>query len=329
MLNAAIVGLGRWGQVLVDAVQSEGRPLGQHIRFTRAVTRTPAKVVDYAAGQGLALGADYRAALDDPAIDAVVLATPHSQHADQIVAAAAAGKHVMVEKPFALGQANAARAVAACERAGVVLAPAHNRRFLPAIGELQRMVAAGALGRVLHVEGNFSGGFGLTYDAAMWRAGAAESPAGGMTAMGIHTIDTMIQLCGPIAAVQARSIRQVLAIEMDDTTSMLLRFRSGITGYLVTMTATARAWRLQLFGTAGWVHLTDQRTMVVGRLDREPETRRFEPRDIERAELEAFAIAVAGGPDYPASPADAQHGIAVLDAIVASATADGALVAVV
>ena len=142
MLDAAIVGLGRWGQVMVDSVQSGGAPLGEHIRFTRAVTRTPAKVVDYAAGQGMALGADYQAALDDPAIDAVVLATPHSQHADQIVAAAAAGKHVMVEKPFTLGKANAARAVAACERAGVVLVPAHNRRFLPAIAALQTMIRA-------------------------------------------------------------------------------------------------------------------------------------------------------------------------------------------
>ena len=109
---------------------------------------------------------------------------------------------------------------------------------------------------------------------------------------------------------------------------MLLRFANGMSGYLTTMTATARAWRLQVFGTLGWVHLTDQRTMITCRLDQEPETRRFEPHDIERAELEAFAIAVAGGPAYPVPTADAVHGIAVLDAIIASAAADGAAVAV-
>ena len=328
MLNAAIVGLGRWGQVLVDAVQAEGAPKGERIRFARAVTRTPAKVGDYARRQCLTLGDDYQAALGDPAIDAVVLATPHSQHADQIVAAARAGKHVLVEKPFTLSKAGAERAVAACAAAGVVLAPGHNRRFLPSIERLKAMIDDRELGHVLHVEGNFSGAFGLDYEPQMWRSAEAESPAGGMTAMGIHTIDSMIHLFGPIAAAQALSLRQVLRVEMHDTTSMLLRFQSGMSGYLATMTATARAWRLQVFGTKGWVHLRDQQTMDVCRVDQQPATRTFEARDIERAELEAFAVAIAGGPAYPVPPADAVHGIAVLDAIVASAAQNSAVVAV-
>src|SRR3546814_15409730 len=89
---------------------------------------------------------DYRAALADPAVAAVVLATPHLQHAEQIAAAAAAGKHVFVEKPFTLSKDSAEHAVRAAEQAGIVLALSHNRRFLPSMAELRRRIASGPLG---------------------------------------------------------------------------------------------------------------------------------------------------------------------------------------
>jgi predicted dehydrogenase len=76
--------------------------------------------------------------LDDPAIDTVVLATPHSQHVEQVVASAVASKHIFVEKPFTLIEADAKKAVAAASRTGRVLALDHNRRFLPAIAALSR-----------------------------------------------------------------------------------------------------------------------------------------------------------------------------------------------
>src|SRR3546814_5028740 len=98
---------------------------------------------------------DYRAALADPAVAAVVLATPHLQHAEQIAAAAAAGKHVFVEKPFTLSKDSAEHAVRAAEQAGIVLALGHNRRFLPSMAELRRRIASGSLGTILHVETNF------------------------------------------------------------------------------------------------------------------------------------------------------------------------------
>jgi predicted dehydrogenase len=112
MLKAAIVGLGRWGRRLVDSVQTNGEPKGVKIRFTRAVHRTPELARDYAAVQRLALGEDLAAALGDPAIDAIAFATPQYQHARQVETAALAGKHVFVEKPFALTRANAEAAAA-------------------------------------------------------------------------------------------------------------------------------------------------------------------------------------------------------------------------
>ena len=322
MLNAAIVGLGRWGQRLVNSVQRDGQPKGEHIRVIHGVTRTPSKAADFCASHDIALSDDYSAVLRESTLDAILLATPHSQHAAQIAAAAAAGKHVFVEKPLTLDKASAVTAVAACEAANVVLALGHNRRFLPAMQDLKSMVDGGELGTILHIEGNFSVPGGLDYVPGMWRATGEESPAGGMTGMGVHVTDAMIHLCGEIESVRCQSLRLVLQVDMDDTTSLLCRFANGMSGYLATLTATAHIWRLQVFGTKGWAHMRSQEIMDVCLIGEELKTRTYPATDIERAELEAFAIAAAGGAPYPLSSEDAIHNMAVFDAVLASAASD-------
>ena len=319
MLRAAIVGLGRWGQVLVNSVQEDGRAKGGLFRFTHGVARRPERAADFAAAQSLRITDNYAAVLADDAVEAVVLATPHSQHAGQIAAAAQAGKHVFVEKPLTLDKASAQAAVRACEAAGIVMALGHNRRFLPAMAELKRMLDEGALGALLHIEGNMSGPSALSYKADRWRASTDESPAGGMTGMGIHVADAMIHLLGEIASVQAQSFRRALSIEIDDTTSILLRFRNGCSGYLGTMAATAPTWRLHVFGSKGRAEMREPRTLEITGLDGKAEMRSFPETDIERAELEAFARAVMGEAPYPLPADQAVHGVAVLEAIVASA----------
>src|SRR5690349_1210256 len=115
MLSAAIVGLGRWGRNLVEAVQGRS----DRIRFTHAVVRRPEEAREFAARHALGVSTDFAAMLADREVQAVVLTTPHSLHVEQIVAAAAAGKPVFCEKPLALTLADAERAISACRRAGV------------------------------------------------------------------------------------------------------------------------------------------------------------------------------------------------------------------
>src|SRR2546426_1144752 len=267
MLNAAIVGLGRWGQRLVESVST---PPSSAVRFTHAVVRTPAKAADFCKRHRLTV-TSFETVLRE--LDAVVLATPHSQHADQVVRAARAGKHVFVEKPFTLDVESALGAAGACQQAGVVLGLGHNRRFLPAVARMREIIESGALGELLHAEGAFSGNFGLGYQPGIWRATREESPAGGMTAMGIHIIDAFVHLVGRVASVRCESQRKVLSVDLDDTTSVLLRFENGATGYLSTLTATGRIVRLQIFGTRGWLHLLDhhilERCDIDGRVTRE------------------------------------------------------------
>ena len=138
MIRAAIVGLGRWGRSLVTSVQGKS----DDIRFVAAHTRTRATAEDFCRDQGVPLADSYEQILADPDVDAVVLATPHTLHERQVLAAAAAGKHIHVEKPITLDCGSADAAVEAARKAGVVLAVG----LLPALPSVGGGVARGVSG---------------------------------------------------------------------------------------------------------------------------------------------------------------------------------------
>ena len=150
----------------------------------------------------------------------------------------------------------------------------YNRRFHPEMTKLRERIDSGELGTILHVEATmtFPNALSLTPDA--WRAHRDETPAGGLTPMGVHAIDGMIDLCGPIDHVVAQSFRRVVAVDSDDTTSVLLRMRDGMSGYLGTMTATGPGFSFQVFGSGGWVRLEGM-THVAGASSEERRTRLF------------------------------------------------------
>lgn len=318
MLDAAIVGFGRYAERLLAPVQGRSGS----IRFVAGATRASSDGSAFAARHGLKLARDYEALLAMPEVEAVVLATPHSAHGGQVEQAARAGKHVFVEKPFTLTRESAERACAACREHGVTLAVGFNTRFAPAVAELHRLATCGELGQVLHVEGQISGppGNAGAQQSGHWRSVREENPAGGMTGKGIHLVDLMLWMCGGIASVSARSERRVLQQDIDDVTSMLLRFASGATGYLSTLLATAPYWRLQVMGTKGWAEVREQNVLTVQRLGEPAAVQAFDAFDTRRAELEAFAAAVKESGTYPVTMAEAIAGSAVLEAIDRSAT---------
>lgn len=332
MLNAAVIGLGWWGKTLVESVQgtSDG------ITFTAAVTRTGSDDARAFAEQyRMRTLDDLDAVLADEQVDAVVLATPHSLHAAQVSAAARAGKHVFCEKPFALTKSEAEAAVDAVISAGVTLGLGYNRRFHPEMARLRDNVRSGELGVVMHVEATMTFPNALRLRPEQWRADPAQTPAGGLTPMGVHAVDGMIDLCGPVESVFCQSFRRVVEIPCDDTTSILFRMKDGMSGYLGTLTATGPGFSFQLFASKGWVRLEGM-THVAGASSEErrlglfktriyqpvggpAEVRDAENYDVTRAALEAFARAAAGGDPFPISPEEMIHGAAVTEAIVRSA----------
>src|SRR5580693_4415077 len=149
---AAIIGLGWWGRKIAELVQARS----DRLRFVRAVEPNAAAVSDIADKLGIELSASYDDVLADPAVEAVVLATPHSLHESQIERAVAAGKHIFCEKPLALTKEGAEKAVRLCRDAGLVLGMGHERRWEPPVAELLARADAGDLGRINQIEANFS-----------------------------------------------------------------------------------------------------------------------------------------------------------------------------
>lgn len=312
MLQAAIIGLGRWGRTLVNAVQGRG----ETIRFVAGATRTPAAAADFAARHGLRLYPSLEEALARPEVEAIVLATPHSEHLPQILQCARAGKPIFVEKPLTLTRAAAVDAFAAADAAGVRLCVGHNRRFLPCYAALADL-ARTDLGEMLQRIGNFSWA-SSGYQPGMWRLSAAECPAGGMTGLGIHMVDAMIGL-GARATGVTVSTRRRAQDGPEDTVTALLAFGDGGVGVLTTMLGTARIWRLELYGTRGWAAMDGENRLVLAAPNHPVRSWDFPPVDIERAELESFAAAVKGSAVYPVSAEEAIHGIALFEAICSAA----------
>ncbi len=320
MIKAGIAGLGRWGQNLVNSVNG-----GDRLRFTRGVVRNPDRVRDFAMQRGFRLSSDFSALLADPEIDAVVLATPNSLHAQQIVAAAGAGKAVFCEKPLALTRADAERAVAACRNAGVALGVGQDKRFWPSMRELARVVASGELGELMHVEGHFSNENAARGLHHGWRASPGEAPGGSITATGIHVLDAFVNMLGAVKRVRAQHLARRAPPDTLDTLSILFEFASGASGVLCGVRATPLYWRVHVFGTRGSAEAIGENELVLRKSGAPQQRMTFPSANALRHELEAFADAVEGRAPYPVSSDQMVDVIAALEAIVqAIASGDAA-----
>ncbi len=222
MLNAAIVGLGWWGKILTQTLAKSDK-----------ITVVKLADVDadgggaFAAEHGIDFTTDYSAVLADDAVDAVVLATPHSVHEEQIVTAAEAGKHIFCEKPFCLNRASALRAMEAIEKAGVQVAIGHERRFEPPIMDALALARDGKLGALMHVEANFSHDIFAALDDTNWRLKTDESPAGGLTATLIHLMDLSINLFGQPDRVLASVECHGGVVKNGDTLTAQVKFETA------------------------------------------------------------------------------------------------------
>jgi predicted dehydrogenase len=327
MLRAAIVGLGWWGRNLVTSVQGKSKD----ISFVVAQTRTPSKVQDFCRDNHIRLVDDYESVLANDNIDAVVLATPHSQHVDQVKRAAAAGKHIFCEKPFALTARSAKQAIDAAAKAKVVLAVGFNRRFSPSIVELRKRVRDGRLGVIGSCIGEHTAFSAPNIQPGAWRADPSETPAGAMTGIGVHTVDTMIDLFGRIAEVHCLTTRRAGA-HVDDTNAVLLKFNDGVVGMFFASIAAVPNYRFAVYGTKAFAEvlkptLEEFRFLPMpdpkaGHLAAaQPQVMTNPGFDTLHAELTAFAEAVRGGKPFPVTADEVLHGVEVFEAIVKSAKA--------
>ncbi|HEY1475505.1 MAG TPA: Gfo/Idh/MocA family oxidoreductase [Pseudolabrys sp.] len=317
-LNVAVVGLGWWGKAVIGALKDSPK-----VRVLKTIDAIPA-AGEWAKTQGLDFSTDFDAALADPNVGGVVLCTPHSMHTNQVVAAAKAKKHVFCEKPLALTRRDAVTEIEACEANGVVLAVGHEHRFKPAMQDVLRMVRAGELGTVQMMEATLT--FELRPLAAdNWRLQKTETPAGSMTALGIHGLDLCVAVSGPATSVLAAT--RSVASKTQDTTAVLVNFKSGAAAVISSMMGPPFSIRFSVFGNKGWVEVVDKahpqapegwvltRALHGGK----PQTVEYPAVSLVRANLEAFADAVAGRAPYPVTTQDMIDNIAAFEAIGKSA----------
>ncbi|HUA52254.1 MAG TPA: Gfo/Idh/MocA family oxidoreductase [Candidatus Sulfotelmatobacter sp.] len=321
MVNAALVGLGWWGRTILKLLQGNAK-----LRIVKAVDVTD-EAAAFAREQRVDFARELDVALADPAVDAVILCTPHTLHTRQIVRAANARKHVFCEKPLSLARADVEQAVAACNANGVALAVGHERRFEPPMLELQRLATSGTLGTVLQVEANFSQNLFLALAPDNWRLSSKEAPAGPMTATGIHMLDLSVGLCGPAKRVLANVRRLGSNLANGDTLAILVDFESGANALISAILATPFDGRFAVYGTKGWAEVRDKshpqdpkgwtllKSVEAGKVETVDYPAAFAVRD----NLEAFADAAAGRAPYPVPQEQMIWNIAALEAIVKSA----------
>lgn len=325
MLNAAIIGLGWWGKILTQTLAAS-----EKITVVKLTDVDAEGGAAFAAEHGIEFTSDFASVLADDNVDAVILATPHSLHEEQIVAAAGAGKHVFCEKPFCLNRASALRAMEAIEKAGVQVAIGHERRFEPPIMDAMALARDGKLGPLMHIEANFSHDIFAVLDDTNWRLKTDESPAGGLTATLIHLMDLSISLFGQPDRVLASVECHGDVVKNGDTLTAQVKFENGRTASLNAFTHTPFFSRLAIFGANGWVEIRDKAHVEAPEgwffttcyTDGKAETVEYDVATPVLSNLECFADAVAGEAEYPNTPDQIVRNVSLLEAIVKSAASD-------
>ena len=201
-------------------------------------------------------------------IEAVLIGTPNHTHAEYVIKAARAGKNVFVDKPITNEIAEATECIAACTEAGVILQVGHNSRRNGRIRRLKKLIETGELGQVIACEANNSHAGGLKLKKEHWRWYNDKCPSGPLMQLGVHCIDTLHYLLGPVREVSSFIRKLATPGEIDDTTSTILIFQSGVVGHVGAYYACPSVKRTAVFGTGGNAYVGKNRHIRLVRRDR-------------------------------------------------------------
>lgn len=328
-VRVGLVGYGWWGKTIAHQLSNASWLQLAAVAESDANTRT-AMAADPVL-VGVAIFDSPESLMAHPDLEAIILCTPHQQHADQMVAAAKANLHVFCEKPLCLTLADAQHAIAQCQAKHLVLGIGHERRFEPEIMAMRQLIADGALGEVLQIEANFSQDKFFALPKDNWRLSNKHAPVGPLTATGIHLVDLSIALLGPCESVWARLATLGSDFENGDTLGVMMGFPSGANAMISAVLATPFEGRFAVYGSQGWIEIRDRThpenptgwditTVLRGQT---PHIRFAPPHPTVLANLEAFAKAVRHVAPYPVTPQEMLANVAALEAIMTSVQSRG------
>ncbi|HEY4724131.1 MAG TPA: Gfo/Idh/MocA family oxidoreductase, partial [Anaerolineae bacterium] len=238
-LRVACIGMGWWSDVLADAIKRSGK-----LKIVACYSRSEQKRQAFAAKYDCRALSSYEAVLADRAIEAVINTTPNDAHLETTRAAAAAGKHVFLDKPIANTVSDGRAITEICRKAGVVLALGYQRRRESHFRWIKRQIDDGVFGKLVNAEANISRDRLGKIDLDSWRYQAAGMPGGVMLQIGIHYADVLAYLIGPIQAVSGRFVRLVLPGDNPDVASLVFEHENGALSTLNASYASASEYYL-------------------------------------------------------------------------------------
>jgi predicted dehydrogenase len=326
-MKVAVAGLGWWGKQIISCLDKSPR-----FEVLYGIDpKPPADVEEFRKSHKFTLDATLDKALADPAVEGVVLATPHALHEEQALRVIAAGKNLFCEKPLTMTGVGAKRVVEASRKAGKVLGVGHERRWEPAFEELRKMLDAGTLGKLLFFDSHVSHDNFRKLAKDNWRLNPASAPAAMMTAVGIHHTDLFIHIAGPPAEVRARSTSMIFEPPAEDFVSFDIVFKSGVRATFSALSITPFYGRFALFGDKGWVEIVSLANVDQGKptilTHGDHSGRRvvsYEDTDTVTKNFESWADAVEGRGKYRFTDDELIENIRLFEAIVTSSRNDGA-----
>jgi predicted dehydrogenase len=315
-LRVGCIGLGWWSDVLADAIRRSGK-----LQIGACYTRSPDKRAAFAAKYGCRPAESYEAMLADPAIEAIVNTTPNDVHLTTTGAAAAAGKHVFLDKPIANTVSDGRAITAVCAKAGVVLALGYQRRRESQFRWLRRQIDDGVFGKLVNAEANISRDRLGKIDLNSWRYQAAGMPGGVMLQIGIHYADVLEYLLGPIRGVSGQLARLVLPGDNPDVASLIFEHEDGALSTLNASYASASEYYLMnIYGKEATAYYDMHNGLrLLKRGSDRPVPIRCEGNDTIVEQLEEFAAAVRGDGQPEVGGAYGTASLAVIRAGIVSA----------
>jgi predicted dehydrogenase len=315
-LRVAVVGIGWWSDVLADAIKRSRK-----LEVVACFTRSDEKRRAFAARYGCRAAASYEDILGDGTVEAIVNTTPNDVHLETTRMAAQAGKHVFLDKPIANSVTEGGEIARVCEAAGVVLALGYQRRRESHFRWIKAEIDAGRFGRPVQAEGNISRDRLGKIDLNSWRYQAAGMPGGVMLQIGIHYVDVLEMLLGPVARVSGMSAQLVLPGDNPDVANLILQHENGAISNLTASYASASEYyMLNVYGkeaTAYYDLFGGLRHLKRGEAAARPVA--VEQNDTIREELEEFAGCVRSGGTPETDGRWATRNLAVIKAGVKSA----------
>jgi predicted dehydrogenase len=315
-LRVACIGMGWWSDVLADAMKRSGK-----LKIVACYSRSEQKRQSFASKYGGRASPTYEAVLADSDVEAIINTTPNDAHLETTRAAAAAGKHVFLDKPIANTVSDGRAITEICRKAGVVLALGYQRRRENHFRWIKRQIDDGVFGKLVNAEANISRDRLGKIDLNSWRYQAAGMPGGVMLQIGIHYADVLDYLIGPITAVSGRFVRLVLPGDNPDVASLVLEHENGALSTLNASYASASEYYLMnIYGKEASAYYDMHRGLrMLKRGEERPMDVPFASNDTIAEELEEFAAAVRGGKRLEVGGEYATRSLAVIRAGILSA----------